>query len=123
MDFIRDFLGSDQVTSLILALFTGAVTAAVGWLAYQFRRRILGSLNATELALLREIAAIAVSYAEQTGAAKASEEKLAEAVRVANTYLAAYGLNVRAEQLVAIIEAAVYAEVTKAVLPEPLPDA
>lgn len=117
--WLHGVLASPEFAALALGAFTTAVGTVVGWLGLQFRRHILRRLSAQELALLQQIASIAVAYVEQTAIGRESEAKLQEAIRIANTYLAAYGIQVRAEQLVAIIEAAVYAEATKTELPEP----
>lgn len=117
--WLHGVLASPEFAALALGAFTTAVGTVVGWLGLQFRRHILRRLSAQELALLQQIASIAVAYVEQTAIGRESGAKLQEAIRIANTYLAAYGIQVRAEQLVAIIEAAVYAEATKTELPEP----
>lgn len=117
-DWLLTFLGSPEFTSLLLTTFAGIVTAVVGWVAVQVRRRIMHDLSAADLALLRSIAALAVQWAEQTMAGADNKAKLDAAVAAADAMLAGYGLSVTVERLVRIIEAAVYAETLHAELPE-----
>lgn len=119
--WVISILSSDAFTTLVLTTFAGIVTAIVGWVAIQFRTRILHDLSATDLALLRSIAALAVQYAEQKFADADGPAKLAEAVKAADALIASYGLKVTAEQLIKIIEAAVYAETLHADLPQTAP--
>jgi hypothetical protein len=124
MDFpswLISILSSEAFTTLALTTFAGIVTAVVGWVAIQFRTRILHDLSATDLALLRSIAAMAVQYAEQKFAEADGPTKLAEALKAANALIASYGLKVTVEQLIKIIEAAVYAETLHAELPQTAP--
>lgn len=116
-DWLISVLSSDAFTTLLLTTFAGIVTAIVGWVAVQVRTRILHDLSATDLALLRSIAGIAVQWAEQTLADADNAAKLAAAIKAANTMLASYGLRVTVEQLTAIVEAAVYAETAHATMP------
>ena len=118
-DFIIGILGSPEFTALVLTTFAGIVTAIVGWVAVQFRKRILNELSVSDLALLRSIAVIAVQYAEQKFKDADGPAKLDAAIEVANTMIAGYGLKVKVQQLVSIIEAAVYAELAHSTLPEP----
>ncbi len=121
-DIIRQILASQEFTTLLLTAFAGVVTGVVGWVAIQFRKRILHDLSATDYALLRDIAADAVLYAEQKFKDADGPAKLAEAMKAADTMIASYGINVTVEQLEKIIEAAVYAEVIKTPLPDASPD-
>jgi len=118
-DFILGILGSPEFTALMLTTFAGIVTAVVGWVAVQFRKRILNELSVADLALLRSIAVIAVQYAEQRFKDADGPAKLAAAVAAADKMIAGYGLRVKTEQLMAIIESAVYAELAHAEMPEP----
>ncbi|MBA3875560.1 MAG: hypothetical protein C0498_01265 [Anaerolinea sp.] len=113
----RDTLGSPEFTALIIATFTTAVTALVGWVGLVVRRNILRQLDERELALLRQIASIAVTYVEQTYRDLDGPARLAKAQEAADALLASYGLRVTSEQLRAVIEAAVYTETTKGLVP------
>lgn len=119
LEWITTVLGSPEFTALLLAAFASGVTAIVAWTARFVRRYILRHLDERELALLRQIAVISVDYVEQVYQGADGPTKLAEATRVANAMIASYGLKVSAEQLLAIIEAAVYAEIARAELPTP----
>lgn len=116
-DWLISVLSSDAFTSILLTAFAGVVTAIVSWIAVVIRQRILHDLSATDLALLRSIAGIAVQWVEQTLADADNAAKLAAAVKAADAMLAGYGLRVTIEQLTAIVEAAVYAETAHATLP------
>lgn len=125
IEFVGGFVGSPEFTAWLLTAFAGVVTAVVGWVGVQIRQRILRQLSAAELALLREIAAVTVRYVEQKYRELESSAKLAEALRVADAYLVAYGLQVSSEQLLAIIEAAVYDEFNRTfgvIESQPVPD-
>jgi len=115
--WLVSIISSDAFTQLVLTTFAGIVTAAVGVIAYQFRTRILHDLSATDYALLREIAADSVIYAEQKFKDADGPAKLAEAMKAADAMIASYGIRVTVEQLEKIIEAAVYAETIHASLP------
>ena len=117
MEWIASVLASPEFTALVLAAFASGITAVVAWTARFVRRYILRHLDERELALLRQIAVISVDYVEQVYQGADGPTKLAEAKRVANTMIASYGLKVSAEQLLAIIEAAVFAEVARTELP------
>ncbi|MCU0250208.1 MAG: phage holin family protein [Vicinamibacterales bacterium] len=118
IDWLIELAGSPEFTAFLLTTFAGIVTAVVGWVGVQFRKRILRELSASDLALLRSIAVVAVQYVEQKFKEAEGPTKLAEAIRAANTMISSYGLNVTVEQLTAIVEAAVYAEIAKTELPE-----
>jgi hypothetical protein len=120
--WVFELLGSPEFTALLLTTFAGVVTAFVGWVGVQFRRRILRDLSSGDLALLRSIATIAVQYVEQRYIAQNGPTKLQAAIVAANTMIASYGLTVSIEQLTAIVEAAVYAEIAKVELPAPPPE-
>src|SRR5664279_545732 len=121
LTWLYNFLGSPEFTTLLLTTFAGVVTAVVGWVAIEFRKRILHDLSTTDLALLRSIAALAVQYAEQKFKDSDGPEKLAAAIAAADSMIASYGLTVTVAQLTKIIEAAVYAETLHATLPETAP--
>ncbi|HSW43194.1 MAG TPA: phage holin, LLH family [Patescibacteria group bacterium] len=109
-DLLGTILASDAFAALVLTTVATVATAVVGWLGYAVRRHVLRRLDADELALLRQIASVAVAYAEQKYKSSDGPARLAAAMSAANTMLAAYGVKVSAEQLLAVIEAAVYAE-------------
>lgn len=111
--FFNTVLASDAFATLILTAFAGVVSAAAGAIAYYVRKNILKNLDAAELAQLREIAALAVQYAEQKFKDAAGPEKLQAALRAADAMIASYGIKVSTNQLVKIIEAAVYVETTR----------
>ena len=116
--WVASIIGSDAFTQLILQAAVIIATGVAGVVAYQFRKRILHELSATDLALLRSVAVVAVQYAEQKFKDADGPTKLAEAVKAANTIIAGYGLKVTVEQLIAVIEAAVFSEIAKTPLPE-----
>jgi hypothetical protein len=111
--WLQSIIGSPEFTALLLTTFAGVVTGVVSWVAVQFRKNILHSLSATDYALLRDIAADAVKYAEQAFKNADGPTKLAAAIDAANAMIASYGLTVTVEQLAKIIEAAVFAEIAK----------
>jgi hypothetical protein len=111
--FINSVITSDAFATLVLTAFAGAVSAAVGAIAYFVRKRILKDLDAADLAQLRDIAALAVQYAEQKFKDAGGEEKLAAALQAADALIASYGIHVTTSQLRTIIEAAVYAELAE----------
>lgn len=121
MDLLDRLWQSEQLTSLLLTGLATASAAAVAWLGVQFRRYVLSRLTANELELLRNIARDSVRYVEQTMRKGKAEDKLAEAIRVANVYLRAYHMKVHPDQLRAIIEATVYSDVVKTELPVVVP--
>jgi len=120
-DLIATIIGSPEFAAFILAAFATTVGAVVTWLGVQFRKRILRSLSAADLALLRSIAVIAVQYAEQRFKDAGGPVKLEEAMNVADTMLVGYGIRVNTSQLRAIVEAAVFTETLKLALPATLP--
>lgn len=109
-DIIATILASDAFAALVLTTVATVATAIVGWIGYTIRRHVLRRLDSDELALVRQIATVAVTYAEQKYRTSDGPARLAAAMSAANTMLAAYGVRVSAEQLLAVIEAAVYAE-------------
>jgi hypothetical protein len=113
-------VGSPEFTNLILLAITTVVSAIVGWGVVVFRKNILHNLSSTDLALLRQIAGVAVAYAEQKFKDLDGPAKLAAATEAANALIASYGLKVTVEQLRHIIEAAVYTEIAKVPAPEPV---
>lgn len=116
---ILGILQSPEFASIVL---TAAVAGAglIGRAVYQFLRR---KLTTEQLRILFIIAENAVRAAEQTGLGKTGAEKKAEAIAYAQTLLDAYQIKVNAAQLVAAIEAAVFAELNQLAVPEPEPAA
>jgi LL-H family phage holin len=115
MEVLTTILNSPEFIALLLTV----ITAVIGFVGKTLRDFIGRKLTAEQLNLLIIIAKQAVSVAEQTGITKTGEEKKAEAIRVAQTYLDAYGIKVSVAQVEAAIEAAVFSELTKL---EPAPD-
>lgn len=115
MELVQQILSSPEFIALLIAV----ITAVIGFVGKSLRDLIGRKVSAEQLQLLMVIAKQAVAVAEQTGIAATAEEKKAEAVRVAQVYLDAYGIKVNAGQIAAAIEAAVFTELTKF---EPVPD-
>ena len=116
MDLINQILGSPEFMAFLFA----AITAVIGFVGKSLRDLLSNKITTEQLQLLLVVAKQAVAVAEQTGLAATGAEKKAEAIRVAQTYLDAYGIKVSAAQLEAAIEAAVFSELTKV---EAVPDA
>ena len=108
-EFLRSILNSGEFQVAIL----GAVLAFIGWLGKKGRELVNSRITAEQLQTLIRIAQEAVKYAEQTGAAKTGEEKKAQALAVAQTFLDLYGIKASAAQIEAAIEAAVFSEITQ----------
>lgn len=108
--WLASILGSDAFAQLVLQAVSVIAVSVVTWVAYQFRKRILHDISATDYELLRKIAADAVIYAEQKFKDADGPAKLAEAMKAADAMIASYGIQVTVEQLEKIVEAAVYAE-------------
>ena len=115
--FFQNILGSYEFTALLVTAFTAVATVVIGVVGYQFRKRVLHELSATDYALLRSISTVAVQYAEQKFKEADGPAKLAAAIAAANTMIASYGLKVTVEQLTKIIEAAVFVEIAKTNFP------
>jgi hypothetical protein len=115
MELVGAILTSPEFAAFVV---TALVTIA-GWLGKTLVSFVNKKLTAEQIAVLMKVAAISVAVAEQTGLGKTAEEKKAEAMFVAQTYLDAYGIKVNAEQLSAAIEAAVFNEINKWETPEP----
>jgi LL-H family phage holin len=114
--FLSGILSSPEFSAFIIATVIGFA----GWLGKQLNALINQKVSGEQLKVLISIAENAVRVAEQTGASKTGAEKKAEAVRVAQSFLDAYGIKVSAAQLEGAIEAAVYSELTVfKPLPEP----
>lgn len=109
MELVQQILSSPEFIALLLTV----ITAVIGFVGKAARDFIGRKVTAEQLRLLLVIARQAVAVAEQTGLAKTGEEKKAEAIRVAQTYLDAYGIKVSVEQVEAAIEAAVFNELTQ----------
>ena len=108
--FIASVLQSPEFASALATIFITVVTAVIAFLGKAARDYLSHNLSSAQLNTLLLIAQQAVAVAEQTGATKAAEEKKAEALAIAQTYLDAYGIKVSAAQLDAAIEAAVFNE-------------
>jgi LL-H family phage holin len=115
MELVQQILSSPEFVALLIAV----ITAVVGFVGKALRDLIGSKVSAEQLQLLMVIAKQAVAVAEQTGIAKTGEEKKAEAIRVAQVYLDAYGIKIDVQRVAAAIEAAVFTELTKL---EPAPD-
>jgi mevalonate kinase len=122
-DRIGSSLSSHEFASFVPNVFARVVATVVGWVGSHVRRLVLHRASADEPPVLRDIAKIAVACVEQTKLGEESEAKLADAMRVAQAQLDNYGIQVSVEQLQAIIEAAVYADIAKLELPEPAAEA
>lgn len=109
MEIILTILASPEFAAF---LFTVVVTVGgyIGKLAASFLKSKLSETNLRRLVIIAENA---VRVAEQTGLGKTGEEKKAEALRVAQTYLDSFGIKVKAAQLEAAIEAAVFSQLTQ----------
>lgn len=114
-ELILGILASPQFAAF---LFTALVAVAT-WIGRQVVALIKKQLTASQIETLFKVAAIAVTFAEQTGAEKTGAEKKLEAIRVAQIYLDAYNIKVSLSQLEAAIEAAVFSEITKLTPPPP----
>lgn len=112
-DFINTILTSDAFATLVLTAVASTVATAVGAIVYYVRKRILKDLDAAELAQLREIASLAVQFAEQKFAQTSGPIKLAEAMKAADAMLQSYGIKVTTTQLRTVIEAAVYTAIAQ----------
>lgn len=115
MELVQQILSSPEFVGLLIAV----ITAVIGFVGKSLRDLIGRKVTAEQLQLLMIIAKQAVQVAEQTGLAKTGEEKKAEAIRVAQVYLNAYGIKIDVAQVAAAIEAAVFSELNKM---EPAPD-
>jgi LL-H family phage holin len=105
---LNSILGYALASVLILAL-TGVIT----FVGQALRSFLLRHLSSEQLKLLMTVARQAVLSVEQTSASASAEEKKAEAERIVQTFLDAYGIKASAKQISAAIEAAVFAELTK----------
>lgn len=115
MELIQTILNSPEFVALLITV----ITAVIGFVGKSARDLIGRKVTAEQLKLLMIIAKQAVAVAEQTGIAKTGAEKKAEAIRVAQVYLDAYGIKIEAAQVASAIEAAVFTELTQF---EPVPD-
>lgn len=121
MESFLALLGTIVASDQFAAFLFSALVAIATWIAKSVVAILKNKLTDAQLAILFKVASQAVLVAEQTGALKTSEEKKAEAIRVAQTYLEAYKIKVSLAQLDAAIEAAVYSELTQ--FKPPLPSA
>lgn len=123
-EFILNILASPEFATAMLTLFVTVVGGAVAFVGKEVRALLRKKLSAEQLQILMKIAEQAVFVAEQTGLDHEAEEKKAEALRIAATYLQAYGIKVSAAQLDAAIEAAVFSHLNQfRVEPEVLEEA
>jgi LL-H family phage holin len=121
-DFILTLLASPEFATFFVGTLAAVVGGVIAFVGKELRALLNRKLTTEQLALLMKIAREAVRVAEQTGVAATGEEKKDEAIKVAATFLAAYGIKVSESQLDAAIEAAVFAELNQwKDLPE-LPD-
>ncbi len=120
-ELIRSILATPEFSTAVLTAFAAVVSAAVGYGVTIIRKYGLGFLNERELTLTRQLAVIAVQYVEQVYKDADGPAKLESAMAALDDMLAGYGIQVRAEQLRAIVEAAVYAQTARAFLPETTP--
>lgn len=99
-----------DTTALISAIVT-LITAilAVPPLVLNIVRLLRRKRSQSELELLRQVATASVQAIEQLNlhTGKSSDDKLGDALELASTQLAAYGVKVTQQQLRAAIEAAV----------------
>lgn len=107
-EFIGSILASPEFSAFILATVVGLA----GWVAKSLRALIGEKLTGEQLKTLLLIGENAVKVAEQTGFTATGAEKKAIALKVAQSYLDAYGIKVTAAQLEGAIEAAVYSELS-----------
>jgi LL-H family phage holin len=105
---VGNILVSPEFAVLIIAVLGSIVTGVIAWVGKRLSSLLDNRLSADQLRMLMEIAEKAVHAVEQTEAGALAQEKKAEAMRIAATYLQAYGIKVSGEQLSAAIEAAVY---------------
>jgi hypothetical protein len=114
-DLFRTILSSPEFAAFLIA----SAVALASWIGKSVKALLVNSLDEKQLAMVFSICENAVRVAEQTGLAKTNEEKKAEAIRVAQTYLDAYGIKISADRLSSAIEAAVYSEFTQFKTPTP----
>lgn len=112
-ELISALVGSQEFTEFLLTAVSTVVVAIVGAVAVKARQLVEANTTETELTALNSIAAIAVTYVEQKFNDLDGPVKYAEAVRIANGMLADAGLKVTAQQLQAIIESAVFTELSQ----------
>jgi hypothetical protein len=113
MELISTILQSPEFAAFLVSVLVAVAT----FVGKSLRDLLVRNLTAKQLEMLMTIAVNAIRVAEQLGYDQTGEEKKAEAIRIAQTYLDAYGIKVSAAQLSAAIEAAVFAELTKSRLP------
>lgn len=108
-DWLSGILSSPEFAAFVILV----LTSLAGWVAKNVNAFLGEKLTAEQLRTVMVVAQNAVRVAEQTGLGKTGEEKKAEAMRVAQTYLDAYGIKIDAERLASAIESAVYSELTE----------
>lgn len=124
MEILTAIVTNDAFAPFVISVLV-AVASFVG---KSVRDYLQQKMKPEQLRFLMEVATKAVLVAEQTGLDKTGEEKKAEAVAVAQTFLDAYNVKVSVAQLEAAIEAAVFAEFADIEVPaapdvEPAPEA
>jgi LL-H family phage holin len=103
---------SQLATALIIALVP-VVIGGLGYVARSVVAFVKARTSAAHYALLEQLAAQAVAAAEQTMKSAAGKAKLEAAKAVVTNALLKKGIRLDEEQVVAAIEAAVYAETLK----------
>jgi LL-H family phage holin len=104
---------NDLMSQLATALVVALVPVVIGALGYLVRAAIAylkARTSAEHYALLEQLAGQAVAAAEQTMKSAAGKTKLEAAAAVVRSALLKKGIKLDEEQIVAAIEAAVYAE-------------
>ena len=115
MDILKDILF--QVLQLALeALLPVLIGFAIKWLRDQIGL-LKSKLSESQLAILDAAAKIAVLAAEQLNLAGFVEDKKAEAIRIAQQYLAAHGVELDVQVIADAIEAAVMEQFNQQQLP------
>lgn len=119
MDIVQRVIESEAFIGLIITGIGTACAAAFGAATVVARRYLLRRLSASELQLIREVAATSVAAAEQMYKKAKGDERLNAALELAETQLLAYGVKVQPGQLRAAIEASVLLYNAKLKMPEP----
>lgn len=117
---MQEFLATIVTSPEFGAFLITVLVAVASFLGKALRDFIVQKAKPEQLRFLMDVATKAVRVAEQTGLSKTGEEKKAEAMAIAQTFLDAYGVKVSAAQLSAAIEAAVFVEIGKIEVPEPI---
>jgi LL-H family phage holin len=107
-----DTFASQLATAFIIALVP-VLIGGLGYVARSLVALVKAKTSAAHYALLEQLAAQAVLAAEQTMKSAAGKAKLDAARAVVTSALLKKGIRLDEEQIVAAIEAAVYAETLK----------